>query len=153
MWRLQCDTWTNRKAVIACRSKQVMLILFIAIKTWWRSRIYWLPWKIMLVHNISCPSNRCLVHVWCTKRTCTKFFQPWYTLKGHKQRTLIRGSNLKGHKLPFWISISLSDTFKIQMKHKKHSFCIPFISRREKDGAQSIISCMVYLIMVDMSFS
>ena len=26
------------------------------------------------------------------------------------------------------------------------------ISRREKDGAQSIISCMVYLIMVDMSF-
>ena len=27
------------------------------------------------------------------------------------------------------------------------------ISRREKDGAQSIISCMVYLIMVDMSFS
>ena len=27
------------------------------------------------------------------------------------------------------------------------------ISRREKDGAQSIISCMVYLIMVDISFS
>ena len=27
------------------------------------------------------------------------------------------------------------------------------ISRREKDGAQSIISCMVYLIMVDMSLS
>ena len=25
--------------------------------------------------------------------------------------------------------------------------------RREKDGTQSIISCMVYLIMVDMSFS
>ena len=38
------------------------------------------------------------------------------------------------------------------MKQKKHSFCVT-ISRREKDGVQSIISCMVYLIMVDMSFS
>ena len=75
--RLQCGTWTDREAVIACRSKQVILILFMAIKTWWRSRIYWLPWKIMLVHNISCPSNRCLVYVWCTTQTCIKFFQPW----------------------------------------------------------------------------
>ena len=38
------------------------------------------------------------------------------------------------------------------MKHKKHFFCLA-ISRREKDGAQSIIPCMVYLIMVDISFS
>ena len=61
--------------------------------------------------------------------------------EGHKQRTLIRGSNLKGHKPPFWISVNLSDTFKTQMKQKKHSFCMT-ISRREKDEAQSIISCM-----------
>ena len=60
--RLQCGTWTNREAVIACRSKQVISILFMAIKTWLRSRIYWLAWKIMLVHDISCPSNRFLVH-------------------------------------------------------------------------------------------
>ena len=79
MRRLQCGTWTDREAVIACRSKQIILILFMAIKTWWRSRIYWLPWKIMLVHDISCPSNaRCLVHVWCTTWTCTKFFQPYF---------------------------------------------------------------------------
>ena len=75
-----------------------------------------------------------------------------YTLKGHKQRTLIRGSNLKGYKPLFWISVNLSDTFKTQIKQKKHSFCMT-LSRREKDGATSIISCMVYLIMVDMSFS
>ena len=31
--RLQCGTWTDREAVIACRSKQVILILFMAIKT------------------------------------------------------------------------------------------------------------------------
>ena len=76
--RLQCGTRTDREAVIACRLKQVILILFTAIKTRWMSRIYWLPWKIMLVHDISSPSNRCLVHVWCTTRTCTKFFQPWF---------------------------------------------------------------------------
>ena len=74
--RLQCCTWTDQEAVIACRSKQVILILLMAIKMWWRSRIYWLPWKIMLVHNISCPSNRCLGHVWCMFVSC-KFFQPW----------------------------------------------------------------------------
>ena len=62
-----------------------------------------------------------------------------YTLKGHKQRTLISGSNLKGRKYLFWIIINLSDTFKTQMKHKKHSFCM-IISCREKNGAQSIIS-------------
>ena len=33
--------------------------------------------------------------------------------------------------------VSTSDTFKTQMKHKKHSFCLD-ISRREEDGAQSI---------------
>ena len=38
------------------------------------------------------------------------------------------------------------------MKQDKQSFCVT-ISRREKDGAQSIISYMVYLIMVDMNFS
>ena len=42
-----------------------------------RHSIYWLPWKIMLVYNISCSSNRCLARVWCTIQTCTKFFQPW----------------------------------------------------------------------------
>ena len=30
--RLQCGTWTDWEAVIACRSKQVILILFMAIK-------------------------------------------------------------------------------------------------------------------------
>ena len=67
-------------------------------------------------------------------------------------RTIIRGSNLKRHKPPFWISVNLRDTFRTQKKQKKHSFCVA-ISRREKDGAQSIIPCMVCLIMVDMSFS
>ena len=38
------------------------------------------------------------------------------------------------------------------MKLKKHFFFMA-ISRKEKDGAQSIISCMLYLIMVVMSFS
>ena len=38
------------------------------------------------------------------------------------------------------------------MKQDKQSFCVT-ISRREKDGAQPIISYMVYLIKVDMSFS
>ena len=81
--RLQCGTWTDREAVIACRSKQVILILFMAIKTWWRSRIYWLPWKIMLVHNILYPSNQCLVHIWCMTRTWTKLFQPCWSILMH----------------------------------------------------------------------
>ena len=68
------------------------------------------------------------------------------------ENSIIRGSNLKGHKPPFWISVNLSDTFKTQMKQKKHSFCVA-ISRREKDGAQSITSCMVCLITADMSIS
>ena len=61
-----------------------------------------------------------------------------YTLKGPKQRTLIRGSNHKGHKPPFSISVNLR-YLQDQMKQKKHSFCVT-ISRRGKDGIQSIIS-------------
>ena len=38
------------------------------------------------------------------------------------------------------------------MKQDKPSFCVA-ISRREKDETQTIISYMVYLIMIDMSFS
>ena len=68
------------------------------------------------------------------------------------ENSIIRGSNLKEHKPPFWISVNLSDTFKTQMKQKKYSLYVT-ISRREKGGAQSIISYVVYLIMVDMSFS
>ena len=49
----------------------------------------------------------------------------------------------------FYFAYNLKQT---QMKQKKHSFSVT-ISRSEKDGAQSIISCMVYLIMVDSSFS
>ena len=60
-------------------------------------------------------------------------------LKGHKQRTLVRGSNLKGHRPLFWISVNLSDAFKTQMKQKKYFFYVQ-ISRREKDGSQSVIS-------------
>ena len=60
-----------------------------------------------------------------------------YTLKGHKQRTLIRGSSLKGHKPPFWIIVNLSDTFRTQMKQKKHFFCMT-ISRREKMGPNQL---------------
>ena len=68
------------------------------------------------------------------------------------ESSIIIGSNLKGHKPPFSIGVNLSDTFKTQMKQKKHSICVA-ISRKERDGAQSIISRMVCLIMVDMSFS
>ena len=51
----------------------------------------------------------------------------------------------------FWINVNLNDTFKTQMKQDKRSFCVT-ISRREKDGAKTMISymyLMVYLIMVD----
>ena len=75
-----------------------------------------------------------------------------YTKGAQTENSIIRGGTLKGHKPPFWISDNLNDTFKTQMKQKKHSFCV-VISTREKDGAQSIISCIVCLIMVDMSFS
>ena len=54
------------------------------------------------------------------------------------ENSVIIGSNLKGHKPPFRISVNLYDTFKIQMKQDKQSFCVT-ISRREKDGAQPII--------------
>ena len=49
------------------------------------------------------------------------------------ENSISRGSNLKGHKPLCWISVNLSDTFKTQMKQKKHSFCVA-ISRKEKDG-------------------
>ena len=68
-----------------------------------------------------------------------------YTLKGQAQKSIIRGSNFKGHQPPFCISVNLTDTFKTQMKQKNHSFCVT-ISRREKDG-------WMYLIIVDMSFN
>ena len=60
--------------------------------------------------------------------------------------------DLKGCESPFWISVNLSDTFKSQMKQDKQSFSVT-ISRKEKDGAKPIISYMVYLIKVDISFS
>ena len=68
------------------------------------------------------------------------------------KNSVIRGSNLKEHKPLFRISVNLSDTFKAQMKQDKRSFCVT-ICRKEKDGAQPIISYMVYLIKVVMSFS
>ena len=68
------------------------------------------------------------------------------------ENSFIRGSNLKGHKLPFWINVNLINTFKTQMNQGKQSFWVT-ISRREKDDAQRIISYMVYLIKVDMSFN
>ena len=40
------------------------------------------------------------------------------------ESSIITGSNLKGQKPPFSISVNFSDTFKTQMKQKKHS--IPF---------------------------
>ena len=67
------------------------------------------------------------------------------------QNSVIKGSNYKWHKPQFWISVSLSDTFKTRMKQDKQSFCVT-ISRKEKDVAQPIISYVVYLIMVDTSF-
>ena len=59
--------------------------------------------------------------------------------------------NLKDTNLPFG-SVSTSHAFKTQMKQKKHAFLL-YDSPGEKDGTQSTISCMVYLIMVDMTFS
>ena len=95
-----------------------------------------------------------ILHRFCSpskKRPLGSYSLVVYPEGAQTENSIIRGSNLKGQKPPFWISVNLSDTFKTQMKQKKHSFCMS-ISRREKDGTQSIISCMVYLIMVDMSF-
>ena len=64
------------------------------------------------------------------------------------ENSVIRGSQLKGHKPPFWISVNL----QVPDEAGQASFCVT-ISKREKVGAQPIISYMVYLIMVDMSFS
>ena len=38
--------------------------------------------------------------------------------------SIIRGSSLKKHKPPFWISVNLSDTVKTHTKQKKHYFCV-----------------------------
>ena len=113
MQRLQFGTWTNRAAVIACRWKQVILILLMAIKTWWRSGIYWLPWKIMLVHNISCPSNWCLVHVWC------KFFQPW--LISYHRRKLCDLWRLLLLLLSRWGELYLVNVTDVISDHDKNS--------------------------------
>ena len=73
---------------------------------------------------------------------------------GYKHRELIRGSDFKRNKYTSWISdiFNLSNIFKTHMKQDMQYFWVT-ISRREKDGAQPIILYMVYLIMVDMSFS
>ena len=55
------------------------------------------------------------------------------------ENSVISGSNLKGYKPPFWISVNLSDTFKTQMKQDKQSFCVT-ISRREENWTEQIIS-------------
>ena len=64
------------------------------------------------------------------------------------ENSVIRGSKLKGHKPPFCISVNL----QVPDEAGQVSFCVT-ISKREKVGAQPIISYMAYLIMVDMSFS
>ena len=45
-----------------------------------------------------------------------------YTLKGHKQRTLIRGSNLKWYKPLFWTSVSVTPS-RLRWSRKN----IPFV--------------------------
>ena len=75
---------------------------------------------------------------------------PWMGI--NTENFVIKGSNLNGQKSPFWISFNFSDSFKTQMKQGKQSFCVT-ISRRAKDGVQLIISYIVYLINVDMSFT
>ena len=56
---------------------------------------------------------------------------------------IIRVSNLKGHKPPFWINVNLIDTFKTQMNQKKHSFCVA-ISRKKKDKANQLFLFVVF---------
>ena len=74
---------------------------------------------------------------------------PWSNIS--TKNSVIRGSNFKGHK-PVNLTVNLSDTFKTKMKLYKQSFCV-IISWREQDGAQPIISYVVYLFMVDMCFN
>ena len=45
-----------------------------------------------------------------------------YPERAQTESSIIRGSSLKGHKPPFWISVNLSDTFKTQMEQNKHPF-------------------------------
>ena len=71
---------------------------------------------------------------------------PWRGI--NIENSEIRGTKCKGHKPPFWISVNL----QVPDEAGQASFCVT-ISKREKVGAQPIISYMVYLIMVDMSFS
>ena len=61
---------------------------------------------------------------------------------------MIRGSKRKGHKPPFWISVNL----QVPDEAGQASFCVTN-SKREKVGAQPIISYIVHLIMVNMSLS
>ena len=75
---------------------------------------------------------------------------PWRRI--NTENSVIRGSNLKVHKPPYWISVYLSDTFKTHMKHDKQSFCVANF-RRGKDGAQLIIPYMVYFMKIDIRFS
>ena len=58
--------------------------------------------------------------------------------RGTSRELSLKGVTLKDTNLHF-VSVSTSDTFKTQMKQKKHSFRVT-IARREKDGTQSIIS-------------
>ena len=83
-----------------------------------------------------------ILHRFCSpskKRPLGSYSLVVYPEGAQTENSIIRGSNLKGHKPPSWMSVNLSDTFKAQMKQKKHSFCVT-ISRREKGWAQSIIS-------------
>ena len=61
---------------------------------------------------------------------------------------MIRGSKGNGHKPPFWISVNL----QVPDEAGQASSCMTN-SKREKVGAQPIISYIVCLIMVNMSFS
>ena len=70
----------------------------------------------------------------------------------HTENSVIREINLKEHKPLFWVSVNLSDIFKIRMKQDNQSFFVT-MSRGEKDGAQPIISLVVYFIMVGVSSS
>ena len=60
------------------------------------------------------------------------------------ENAVIKGSNPKGQKPPFRVSVNLSDIFKTQMIQNKQSFCVT-TSRREKDCTKPIIfmSCIL----------
>ena len=46
--------------------------------------------------------------------------------------SVIRGSNLKGHKPSFWICVNLSDTFKTQMKQGNQSLLCDYFNERKR---------------------